>query len=92
MGQASDRLDIHNCEMLGKVSELNGYQSAYVRQTCGVYHAHELNPSEAIACILLHIAQRDCEQSYEPKWETTPNHTIHLVPTSLYPNAIVPTG
>jgi len=30
MRQASDRPDIHNCELLGNVSELNGYHTVYV--------------------------------------------------------------
>jgi len=92
MRQAYDRPDIHNSELWGKVSELNGYQTVYVRRSSGVYQAHELNPREAIDRILLHIARADFEQSYAPFWETTPERTIHILPTSLYPNAIVPTG
>jgi len=42
--------------------------------------------------ILLHIARPDCEQSYEPWWEMTPKHTIHILPMILYPNPIVLTG
>ena len=72
--------------------ELTGYQTVYIRRSSGVYQAHELNPGEAIDRILLHIARQDFEQSYEPCRETTPEHTIHIPPTSLYPNAIVPTG
>jgi len=92
MHQAYDRPDIHNCELSGNVSVLNRYQTVYVRRSSGVYPAHELNPGEAIDPILLHIAWPDCEQSYEPCRETTPEPTIHILPTSLYPNAIVPTG
>jgi len=92
MRQAYDRPDIHNCELTGNVSELNGYQTVYLRRSSGVYQAHELNPGEAIDRILLHITRPDFEQSYEPCRETTPERTIHILPTSLYPNAIVPTG
>ena len=92
MRQAYYRPDIHNCELLGNVSELNGSQTVYVRWSSGVYQAHELNPGEAIDRILLHIARPHFEQSYEPCRETTPERTIHILPTSLYPNAIVPTG
>jgi len=92
MRQAYDRHDIHNCELSGNVSELNGYQTVYVRRSSGVYQAHELNAGEAIDSILLHIAGPDFEQSYEPFRKTTPERTIHMLPTSLYPNAIVPTG
>jgi len=92
MRQASDRPDIHNCDLWGNVSELNGYQTVYVQRSSGVYQAHELNPGEAIDRILLHIARPDFEQSYEPCRETTPERTLHILPTSLYPKAIVPTG
>jgi len=92
MRQAYDRPDIHNCELSRNVSELNGYQTVYVRRSSGVYEHHELNPGEAIDRILLHIARPDFEQSYEPCRETTPVRTIHILPTSLYPKAIVPTG
>jgi len=92
MGQAYDRPDIHNCELSGNLSELNRYQTVYVRRSSGVYQAHELNPGEAIDRILGHIARQDFEQSYEPCRETTPERTIHILPTRLYPNAIVPTG
>jgi len=92
MRQAYDRPNIHNCELSGNVSELNGYQTVYVRRLSGVYQAHELNPGEAIDRILLHIAQPDFEHSYEPCQETTPEGIIHILPTRLYPNAIVPTG
>jgi len=92
MRQAYDRPDIHNCELSGTVSELNGYQTVYARRSSGVYQAHELNPGEAIDGILLHIARPDFEQSYEPCRQTTPERTIHILPISLYPNAIVPTG
>ena len=90
--QAYDRPDIHKRELSGNVCELNGYQTVYVRQSSGVYQAHELNPGEAIDRILLHIARADFEQSYEPCRETTRERTIHILPTSLYPNTIVPTG
>jgi len=92
MRQAYDRPDIHNCELSGNVSELNGYQTVYIRRSSGVYQAHELYPGEARDLILLPIARRDFEQSYEPCRETTPERTIHILPTSLYPNAFVPTA
>ena len=92
MRQAYGRPDIHDCELTGNVSELNGYQTVYVRWSSGVYQAHELNPGEAIDGILGHIARPDFEQSYEPCRETTHECTIHILPTSLYPNAIVPSG
>ena len=92
MSQAYDRPYIHNCELSGKVSKLDCYQTVYVRRSSGIYEAHELNPGQAIDCILLHIARPDFEQSYEPCQETTPEGTMHILPTSLYPNAIVPTG
>jgi len=57
-----------------------------------VYHAHELNPGEAIDRILLHIGRPDFEHSYEPGCEMTPERTIRILPTSLYPNAMVPSG
>ena len=92
MRQAYDPPDIHNCELTGNVSVLNGYQTVYLRRSSGVYQAHELNPGEAIDRILLHLARPDFEQSHEPCRETTPERTIHILPTSLYPNAFVPTG
>jgi len=48
--------------------------------------------ADVIDCILLHIARPDFEQSYEPSRQKTPERTIHILPTSQYPNAIVPTG
>jgi len=92
MRQAFDRPDIHNCELSGNVTELNGYQTVYVRRSSGVYQAHELNPGEAIDRILLQIARPDFQQSYELCRETTPERTILILPTSLYANAIVPTS
>ena len=92
MRQAYDRLYIPDCEPSGKVSELNGCQTVYVRRSPGVYQARQLNPGEAIDCILLHITRPHFEQSYEPCRETSPERTIHILQTSLYPNAIVPTG
>jgi len=92
MRQAYDCPDIHSCELSGNVSVLNGYQTLYIRWSSGVYQAHELNPGEVIDRILLHIARQDFEQSYEPGWETTPERTIHILPTSLHPNTIVATG
>jgi len=92
MCQAYDRPDIHNCELSGNVSELNGYQTVYLRRSSGVYQAHELNPGEPIDRIPLHIALPDFEQSYEPCREMTTERTLHILHTSLYPNAIVPTG
>jgi len=92
MRQAYDRPDIHNGELSGNVSELNGYQPVYFRRSSGVYQAYELNPGEAIDRILLPIARPDFEQSYEPCRETTPAGTMHILHTSLYPNAIVKTG
>ena len=92
MRQDYDCPDINNCELSGNVFELNGYQTVYVRRSCGVYQAHELNPGEPIDRILLHIARPDFEHSYEPCRETTPERTIHILPPSLYPNAIVPSG
>jgi len=56
MRHAYDRPDIHNCELSGNISELNGYQTVNVRRSSGVYQAHELNPGEGIDRILLHIA------------------------------------
>jgi len=90
MRQAYDPPDIQNCELSGNVCERNGYQILYVRRWSRVYQAHELNPGEVIDRILLHIARPDFEQSYEPCRETTPERTIHILPTSLYPNAVVP--
>jgi len=92
MRQAYDRPDIHKLELRGSVSELNGCQTVYVRRSSGVYQAHELNPGKAIDRILLPIARPDFEQSYEPCRETTSERTINILPTSLYPNAIVLTG
>jgi len=92
MPQAYDRPDIHNCELSGNVSELNGYQTVSVRRSSTVYQTHELNPGEAIDRILLHIARPDFEQSYDPCQETTPERIIHFLPTSLYRDAIVPTS
>ena len=82
MRQAYDRLDIHNCELAGNVSELNGYQTVYVRRSSGGYQAHELKPGEAIDLVLLYIARPDFEPSYKPCRETSPEHSIHILPTS----------
>jgi len=64
----------------------------YVRRSSGVYQAYELKPAGVIDPILLHIARPDFEQSDEPCRKTTAERTLHILPTSLYPNAIVPTG
>jgi len=56
MRQAYDGPAIHNCELSGNVTELNGYLTVYVRRSSGVYQVPELNPGEAIDRILLQIA------------------------------------
>jgi len=44
---------------------------------------HELNPVKVIELVLLHVASLDFEQTYEPAWETTLEHTIHILTTRL---------
>ena len=49
-----------------------------------------IEPRRGADRILLHVDRSDFEQSYEPGWELTPEGTIGMLITSLYPNPIVP--
>jgi len=57
-----------------------------------VYLAQQSNFGAAIDYIIQDVNLPGCEQSYEPGWETTPEHTIHILSTSLFGMGIVATS
>lgn len=63
----------------------------YLTQMSAIHHSYHLNPGEVTKHIPLYIGLVDFEQSYEASWKKTPNQTIHMLTTCLYPNTTIST-